>query len=232
MMECLDARQVAKPWLTARLGPKNGDSANPVTPGTTSQKPDALTPLSALDTKPQQIVEWIASLPRGHRPCAQAPQDRRTDVLQWLTGGNGPENATAVAYGFPARISAAPGRWGVARRCSKWCSATAMPKVRTSRTRVPDGWDVIGPTLEALEVKMREGEGHQGEGGGGSGVGAQRTWTSCISNDSPSLCAQRKPSHTTASGRRSRCGQSSASPTSGRGTCGTCLRSAKPSPGR
>eukprot|EP00850_Spirogloea_muscicola_P022642 SM000305S11800 [mRNA] locus=s305:17753:18797:+ [translate_table: standard] len=32
-----------------------------------------------------------------------------------------------------------------------------MPKVRTNRTKYPDGWELIEPTLRELEQKMREG---------------------------------------------------------------------------
>lgn len=32
-----------------------------------------------------------------------------------------------------------------------------MPKVRRSRKPPPDGWELIEPTLEELEQKMREG---------------------------------------------------------------------------
>lgn len=32
-----------------------------------------------------------------------------------------------------------------------------MPKVRRSRKQPPDGWELIEPTLEELEQKMREG---------------------------------------------------------------------------
>lgn len=32
-----------------------------------------------------------------------------------------------------------------------------MPKVRTSRTVYPEGWELIEPTLRDLETKMREG---------------------------------------------------------------------------
>lgn len=32
-----------------------------------------------------------------------------------------------------------------------------MPKVRRSRKPPPDGWELIEPTLEELEAKMREG---------------------------------------------------------------------------
>lgn len=34
-----------------------------------------------------------------------------------------------------------------------------MPKVRRSRKPPPDGWELIEPTLEELEQKMREGIG-------------------------------------------------------------------------
>lgn len=33
-----------------------------------------------------------------------------------------------------------------------------MPKVRRSRKKTPDGWELIEPTLEELEQKMREGK--------------------------------------------------------------------------
>lgn len=33
-----------------------------------------------------------------------------------------------------------------------------MPKVRRSRKPPPDGWELIEPTLEELEQKMREGQ--------------------------------------------------------------------------
>lgn len=32
-----------------------------------------------------------------------------------------------------------------------------MPKVRRSKKPPPDGWELIEPTLEELEQKMREG---------------------------------------------------------------------------
>lgn len=32
-----------------------------------------------------------------------------------------------------------------------------MPKVRTNRTKYPDGWELIAPTLREMEAKMREG---------------------------------------------------------------------------
>lgn len=33
-----------------------------------------------------------------------------------------------------------------------------MPKIRRSRKKPPDGWELIEPTLEELEQKMREGK--------------------------------------------------------------------------
>ena len=33
-----------------------------------------------------------------------------------------------------------------------------MPKVRRSKKATPDGWELIEPTLEELEQKMREGK--------------------------------------------------------------------------
>lgn len=33
-----------------------------------------------------------------------------------------------------------------------------MPKVRRSKKRPPDGWDLIEETLESMEQKMREGK--------------------------------------------------------------------------
>lgn len=33
-----------------------------------------------------------------------------------------------------------------------------MPKVRRSRKPPPEGWELIEPTLDELEQKMREGE--------------------------------------------------------------------------
>jgi hypothetical protein len=33
-----------------------------------------------------------------------------------------------------------------------------MPKVRTSKLKFPDGWELIEPTMQELEQKMREGE--------------------------------------------------------------------------
>jgi bud site selection protein 31 len=33
-----------------------------------------------------------------------------------------------------------------------------MPKVKRSKKPPPEGWELIEPTLEELEAKMREGE--------------------------------------------------------------------------
>lgn len=33
-----------------------------------------------------------------------------------------------------------------------------MPKVRRSRKRPPEGWELIEPTVDELEQKMREGK--------------------------------------------------------------------------
>lgn len=33
-----------------------------------------------------------------------------------------------------------------------------MPKVRRSKKRPPEGWDLIEETLESMEQKMREGK--------------------------------------------------------------------------
>lgn len=32
-----------------------------------------------------------------------------------------------------------------------------MPKVKTSRVKYPEGWELIEPTLRELQAKMREG---------------------------------------------------------------------------
>ena len=40
----------------------------------------------------------------------------------------------------------------------------AMPKIRTKRSRVPDGFDVLEPTLQSLERRMREVESEPHEG--------------------------------------------------------------------
>ncbi|OAE20881.1 hypothetical protein AXG93_3256s1270 [Marchantia polymorpha subsp. ruderalis] len=39
-----------------------------------------------------------------------------------------------------------------------------MPKVRTNRTRYPQGWELIEPTLRDLDMKMREAENESHEG--------------------------------------------------------------------
>mmetsp|Transcript_16648 Transcript_16648/g.28092 ORF Transcript_16648/g.28092 Transcript_16648/m.28092 type:complete len:170 (+) Transcript_16648:152-661(+) len=39
-----------------------------------------------------------------------------------------------------------------------------MPKVRTSKTKYPEGWELIEPTLNELEGKMREAEADSHEG--------------------------------------------------------------------
>jgi bud site selection protein 31 len=39
-----------------------------------------------------------------------------------------------------------------------------MPKVRTKRKATPDGWEIIEPTLNELELKMREIESAPHEG--------------------------------------------------------------------
>eukprot|EP01103_Thecamoeba_quadrilineata_P005802 TRINITY_DN15555_c0_g1_i1.p1 TRINITY_DN15555_c0_g1~~TRINITY_DN15555_c0_g1_i1.p1 ORF type:complete len:148 (-),score=15.75 TRINITY_DN15555_c0_g1_i1:167-610(-) len=39
-----------------------------------------------------------------------------------------------------------------------------MPKVRTSKKRPPEGWELISPTLDDLEKKMREVENEPHEG--------------------------------------------------------------------
>ena len=33
-----------------------------------------------------------------------------------------------------------------------------MPKVKRTRKRPPEGWELIEPTLDELEAKLREGE--------------------------------------------------------------------------
>lgn len=32
-----------------------------------------------------------------------------------------------------------------------------MPKIKTSRVRYPEGWELIEPTLREFDAKMREG---------------------------------------------------------------------------
>ncbi|GAQ87564.1 bud site selection protein 31 [Klebsormidium nitens] len=39
-----------------------------------------------------------------------------------------------------------------------------MPKVRTSKLKYPDGWELIEPTMQELEQKMREAELETHEG--------------------------------------------------------------------
>lgn len=36
--------------------------------------------------------------------------------------------------------------------------SVSMPKVRRSRRRPPEGWELIEPTLDELDQKMREGK--------------------------------------------------------------------------
>ena len=40
---------------------------------------------------------------------------------------------------------------------------SAMPKVKRSRKPPPDGWELIEPTLDELDQKMREGEEEEEE---------------------------------------------------------------------
>ncbi|GMH26341.1 hypothetical protein Nepgr_028184 [Nepenthes gracilis] len=46
--------------------------------------------------------------------------------------------------------------------CSK--SSLKMPKVKTSRVKYPEGWELIEPTLRELQAKMREAENETNEG--------------------------------------------------------------------
>ncbi|KAL6841575.1 hypothetical protein ACP4OV_028718 [Aristida adscensionis] len=39
-----------------------------------------------------------------------------------------------------------------------------MPKIKTSRVKYPDGWELIEPTLRDLEAKMREAENDTHDG--------------------------------------------------------------------
>ncbi|GLT51275.1 hypothetical protein SLA2020_246960 [Shorea laevis] len=39
-----------------------------------------------------------------------------------------------------------------------------MPKVRTNRTKYPDGWELIEPTLRELDAKMREAQNDPRDG--------------------------------------------------------------------
>ena len=41
---------------------------------------------------------------------------------------------------------------------STFFGTKAMPKVRRSRKRPPEGWELIEPTLDELDQKMREGK--------------------------------------------------------------------------
>ena len=38
-------------------------------------------------------------------------------------------------------------------------TAERMPKFRRSRKPPPEGWELIEPTLDELDAKMREGKG-------------------------------------------------------------------------
>ena len=38
------------------------------------------------------------------------------------------------------------------------CKEEVMPKVKRSKKKPPEGWELIEPTLDELEQKMREGE--------------------------------------------------------------------------
>ena len=33
-----------------------------------------------------------------------------------------------------------------------------MPKVRTNKTKFPDGWELIAPTMEEFQKKMKDGK--------------------------------------------------------------------------
>ncbi|KAJ8426507.1 hypothetical protein Cgig2_013190 [Carnegiea gigantea] len=46
--------------------------------------------------------------------------------------------------------------------CKPW--SEKMPKVKTSRVRYPEGWELIEPTLRELQAKMREAENEPHEG--------------------------------------------------------------------
>ncbi len=37
-----------------------------------------------------------------------------------------------------------------------------MPKIRKTKKKAPEGWELIEPTLEELELKMREGNNFSG----------------------------------------------------------------------
>ena len=49
-------------------------------------------------------------------------------------------------------------RSGACSRSQCVCDVTAMPKVRRSKKRPPEGWEMIEPTLEELDRKMRDGK--------------------------------------------------------------------------
>lgn len=42
--------------------------------------------------------------------------------------------------------------------CSIFTKQSKMPKVKRSRKPPPDGWELIEPTLDELDQKMREGK--------------------------------------------------------------------------
>ena len=54
--------------------------------------------------------------------------------------------------------------------CNYFCNQSLiesfikMPKVRRSRKKTPEGWELIEPTLEELDQKMREAETESHEG--------------------------------------------------------------------
>ena len=47
---------------------------------------------------------------------------------------------------------------GTSRICDVLRLEEAMPKVKRSKKKPPEGWELIEPTLDELEQKMREGE--------------------------------------------------------------------------
>uniref|UniRef100_A0ACD5T9A2 Uncharacterized protein n=1 Tax=Avena sativa TaxID=4498 RepID=A0ACD5T9A2_AVESA len=47
---------------------------------------------------------------------------------------------------------------------SKHTSRDNMPKIKTSRVKYPEGWELIEPTLRDLEAKMREAENDTHDG--------------------------------------------------------------------
>lgn len=106
-----------------------------------------------------------------------------------------------------------------------------MPKVRRSRKPPPDGWELIEPTLEELEQKMREGM-H-------ADVAYCTTYTfkymyvimcaAGIFAEISFVCLQRRPSHMRASASQSLCGPSLRYTIRRRGTSTTCSIAARPS---